>query len=138
VYMRYFRSFELSQRVAHERLTRLCFVDYDRTIALVMEWNNPDTDEREIVAAGRLTRMPNPEEAEFAMLVRDDFQGKGLGTFLLSRLLRFGRDEGIDRVIAYMLPTNVGMINVCKKLGFRFEREEDVVKAIIDLDAVPK
>jgi acetyltransferase len=72
------------------------------------------------------------------MLVRDDFQGKGLGTFLLSRLLRFGRDEGIDRVIAYMLPTNVGMINVCKKLGFRFEREEDVVKAIIDLDAVPK
>ena len=138
VYMRYFRSFDLSQRVAHERLTRLCFVDYDRTIALVMEWNNPDTDEREIVAAGRLTRMPNPEEAEFAMLVRDDFQGQGLGTFLLSRLLRFGRDEGIDRVIAFMLPTNVGMINVCKKLGFRFEREEDVVKAIIDLDAAPE
>ena len=37
-------------------------------------------------------------------------------------------------MIAYMLATNLGMIKVCKKLGFRFEREEDLVKAIIDLD----
>ncbi|MFN2295304.1 MAG: bifunctional acetate--CoA ligase family protein/GNAT family N-acetyltransferase [Candidatus Promineifilaceae bacterium] len=134
VYMRYFRAFELSDRVAHERLTRLCHVDYDRTIALVITWQNPDTAEPEIVAAGRLTRMPDPQEAEFAILVRDDFQGKGLGTVLLTRLLQVGRDEGIDRVIAYMLATNLGMIKVCKKLGFRFEREDDLVKAIIDLD----
>ncbi len=134
VYMRYFRAFELGQRVEHERLTRLCFIDYDRTIALVVEWRNPETDEAELVAIGRLTRMPDPQEAEFAMLVRDDFQGKGLGTVLLKRLLQVGRDEGIDRVIAYMLGTNVGMINVCKKLGFRFEREDDLLKAIIDLD----
>jgi acetyltransferase len=134
VYMRYFRAFELSDRVAHERLTRLCHVDYDRTIALVITHQNPDTDEPEIVAAGRLTRMPDPQEAEFAMLVRDDFQGRGLGTVLLTRLLQVGRDEGIDRVIAYMLATNLGMIKVCKKLGFHFEREDDLVKAIIDLD----
>jgi acetyltransferase len=134
VYMRYFRAFELSDRVAHERLTRLCHVDYDRTIALVITRQNPDSDEPEIVAAGRLTRMPDPQEAEFAMLVRDDFQGRGLGTVLLTRLLQVGRDEGIDRVIAYMLATNLGMIKVCKKLGFRFEREDDLVKAIIDLD----
>jgi acetyltransferase len=134
VYMRYFRAFELSDRVAHERLTRLCHVDYDRTIALVITWQNPQTAEPEIVAAGRLTRMPDPQEAEFAMLVRDDFQGRGLGTVLLTRLLQVGRDEGIDRVIAYMLATNLGMIKVCKKLGFHFEREDDLVKAIIDLD----
>ena len=135
VYMRYFRAFDLSQRVAHERLTRLCFVDHDRTIALVITWHNPETDEPEIVAAGRLTRMPDPQEAEFAILGRDDFHGKGLGTVLLRRLLQVGRDEGIDRVIAYMLHTNLGMISVCKKLGFRFEREDDLLKAIIDLDS---
>ncbi|NCF68511.1 MAG: acetyl CoA synthetase subunit alpha, partial [Chloroflexi bacterium] len=55
VYFRYFRAFQLSQRVEHERLTRVCHVDYDRTIALVTEWENPAIGESEIVAIGRLT-----------------------------------------------------------------------------------
>lgn len=133
VYLRYFRSFQLDQRVEHERLTRICFVDYDRTIALVIEHTNPDTGEGEIVAAGRLTRLLNPEEAEFAMIVRDDFQRRGLGTQLLKHLVQFGRDEGIKHIVAYMLPENRGMIHVSERLGFRMEREEDMVKAVIDL-----
>jgi acetyltransferase len=133
VYLRYFRAFQLSQRVEHERLTRICYVDYDRQIALVIEHTNPKTEASEIVAVGRLTRLPNPEEAEFAMLVRDDYQRKGLGTQLLQNLLDFGRNEGIRRVVAYMLPENKGMINISEKLGFRFEKDEDVLKAIIDL-----
>ena len=134
VYFRYFRAFQLSQRVQHERLTRMCFVDYDRTIALVTECENPETGEDEIVAIGRLTRLSDPQEAEFAILVRDDFQGRGLGTVLLTRLLQFGRDEGINHVNAYMLGTNKGMINVCKRLGFKIKREDDLIKAVIDLD----
>ena len=133
IYLRYFRAFQLSSRVEHERLVRMCHVDYDRTIALVVEHENPDTGESEIVANGRLTRLPNPQEAEFAMLVRDDFQGQGLGTIMLKRLLQFGRDEGLERVEAYMLGANKGMITVCKKLGFSFEREDELVKAVIDL-----
>jgi acetyltransferase len=131
VYLRYFRAFQLSQRVEHERLTRICFVDYDRTLALVIEWENPETEQTEIVAAGRLSRMPNPEEAEFAILVRDDFQGQGLGTQMLQRLLQFGRDEGLTRVVAYMLNENKGMMYICKKLGFKIEREDDLNKAVI-------
>lgn len=134
VYFRYFRAFQLSQRVQHERLTRMCFVDYDRTIALVTDWENPETGEEEIVAIGRLTRLPNPQEAEFAILVRDDFQGRGLGTVLLKRLIQFGRDEGITHVNAYMLGTNKGMIQVCKRLGFKTKREDDLIKAFIDID----
>lgn len=133
VYLRYFRSFKLSQRVEHERMTRICFVDYDRTIALVIEREDPKTQEMEIVAAGRLTRLPNPEEAEFAMLVRDDFQRQGLGTQLLQSLLQFGKDEGIKHVEAYMLGANKGMLMISKKLGFEFEREGDLVKAVIKL-----
>jgi acetyltransferase len=131
--LRYFRAFQLSQRVEHERLTRICHVDYDRQLALVVEWKNPQTSEEEIIAVGRLTRLSNPEEAEFAMLVRDDFQRHGLGSKLLESLLQFGRDEGIKRVVAYMLNENRGMIKLSEKLGFRFEREEDMLKAIIDL-----
>uniref|UniRef100_UPI0035AF64E0 GNAT family N-acetyltransferase n=1 Tax=Promineifilum sp. TaxID=2664178 RepID=UPI0035AF64E0 len=75
----------------------------------------------------------NPEEAEFAILVRDDFQKRGVGTQLLQALLDTGRQEGIQHVIAYMLPENRGMIQISEKLGFRMEREEDMVKAVIEL-----
>ena len=133
VYLRYFRAFQLDQRVEHERLTRICYVDYDRAIVLVVERANPETEEQEIVAVGRLTRLPNPVEAEFAMLVRDDFQGRGVGTQLLQNLLAFGRDEGIERAVAYMLPENRGMIEISEKLGFTMTREEDMVKAVKEL-----
>ncbi len=94
VYLRYFRAFNLEQRTEHERLTRICYVDYDRSIALVAETADPATGEQAIVAAGRLTRLQNPEEAEFAMLVRDDFQRRGVGTRLLSQLLDFRPRRG--------------------------------------------
>jgi acetyltransferase len=134
VYLRYFRAFKLDQRVEHERLTRICFVDYDRTIALVVEHTDKETNEQEIIAVGRLTRLQNPAEAEFALLVRDDFQGRGVGTQLLQNLLNFGRDEGIRRVVAYMLPENRGMIEISEKLGFVMEREEDMMKAVKELE----
>ena len=133
VYLRYFRAFNLEQRTEHERLTRICYVDYDRSIALVAETADPKTGQQEIVAAGRLTRLQNPEEAEFAMLVRDDFQRRGVGTQLLSHLLEFGANEGIQRVVAYMLPENRGMIEISEKLGFAMSREEDMVKAVKEL-----
>jgi acetyltransferase len=56
VYLRYFRAFNLSQRVEHERLTRICFIDYDRTMALVVERPHPETGEQEIIAVGRLNK----------------------------------------------------------------------------------
>ena len=133
VYLRYFRAFNLDQRVEHERLTRICYVDYDRAIVLVVEHADPQTGEREIVAVGRLTRLPDPTEAEFAMLVRDDFQRRGVGTILLRNLLDFGRDEGIEHVLAYMLPENRGMIEISEKLGFEMTREEGMVKAVKEL-----
>lgn len=130
VYLRYFRAFQLGQRVEHERLTRICFVDYDRDIVLVTERKNPETEEEEIVAVGRLSRVHGTGDAEFALLVSDPFQGRGLGTELLQRLLEIGRREGdIDRIIAYMLPENRGMRHICEKLGFEMQREAELLKA---------
>ncbi|MFO7681466.1 MAG: hypothetical protein R6X34_15585, partial [Chloroflexota bacterium] len=57
----------------------------------------------------------------------------------LRRLLEIGREEGVETVIAYMLPENKGMRHVSQKLGFQFEREEDLVKATLHLkDFAPK
>ena len=134
VYLRYFRAFQLDQRVEHERLTRICFVDYDRDMALVVTAKNKRTEEDEIIAAGRLTKARGDDEAEFAMLVSDRYQGQGIGTAMLVHLLEMGKREGVKRVVAYLLSENRGMRAICLKLGFRLEREADLIKAIIDLD----
>jgi acetyltransferase len=134
VYLRYFRAFQLDQRVEHERLTRICFVDYDRDMALVVTHKNPKTEEDEIIAVGRLTKSHGDDEAEFAMLVSDRYQGQGVGTETLIHLLEVGRQEGVKRVVAYLLAENRGMRAICLKLGFRLEREAELLKAVIDLD----
>lgn len=133
VYLRYFRAFNLSQRVEHQRLTRICFVDYDRTMALVAERPNPDTGAMEIIGVGRLSKEVGLPEGEFALLVSDDHQGQGLGTALLTRLLDIGRDEGLQTVNAFMLDENMGMRRICKTLGFTFHREDNLIKAEITL-----
>jgi acetyltransferase len=133
VYLRYFRAFNLSQRVEHERLTRICFIDYDRTMALVAERPNPETGGMEIIGVGRLSKEVGVPEGEFALLIRDDYQGQGLGTALLTRLLDIGRDEGLQTIHAYMLDENTGMRHICKNLGFDFQRDGNLIKAEITL-----
>lgn len=133
VYLRYFQSLKLSQRVAHERLIRMCHVDYDREMALVVTYDNPATGEIEIIAAGRLSKLHNTDEGEFAMLIADAYHRQGLGTELLRRLIQIGRDEGLSRIIAFMLRDNVGMRRVAEHLGFQFSLEEGVLKAVLEL-----
>jgi len=135
VYYRYFYPMKLSQRVAHERLTRICFIDYDRELALVAERQHPQTGAREIIAVGRLNKLHGRNEAEFAILISDQFQRQGLGTELLGRLLEVGRQEKLGRIIGHILLDNRGMQRVCEKLGFhlRYVAQEGQVKAEIEL-----
>jgi acetyltransferase len=134
VYLRYFSALKLSQRIAHERLTRICFIDYDRQLALVVERNDPQSDERRILAVGRLIKQHRTNEAEFALLVSDQFQGQGMGTELLRRLLQVGRDEQVRRITADILPDNRAMQGICQQLGFQLHRSlNEPVKAVIDL-----
>ncbi|MBG1242820.1 bifunctional acetate--CoA ligase family protein/GNAT family N-acetyltransferase [Nostoc sp. NZL] len=138
VYFRYFHLIKLQSRVAHERLTRICFIDYDREIALVVEYQNPETQTREILAVGRLSKIHGTNEAEFAIVVCDRSQCQGIGTELLQRLLQVSRDEQLKRITADILVDNYAMQKVCEKLGFRIEETDDptVVKAQIDIKKV--
>jgi acetyltransferase len=99
----------LNSRVAHNRLLNKCFIDYDREMALVADWANPSSGEREIIAVGRLTRKHDSHDAEVAVLVADKFQHTGLGTELLGRLIQVARDEKLASITAMILPENVGM-----------------------------
>jgi acetyltransferase len=135
VYFRWLQLLGLSQRIAHERLVGICFIDYDREMALVVEYHNPQTGQEEILGVGRLIKAHGANEAEFAVLLADHFQRKGLGTELLRRLIQVGRDEHLQRLTGDILAENQGMQAVCKKLGFRlwYSPEDRVMKAELDL-----
>ena len=75
--------------------------------------------------------MRGGKEAEFAILISDAYQQQGLGKELLSRLVQVGRDEGVARITADILPDNVGMIRVSEQVGFKakYKSDDGVVKA---------
>ncbi len=135
VYLRYFHLISLGQRTAHQRLTHVCFNDYDREIALVAEHHDAGTGLTEILAIGRLIKIPDTDTAEFALLVGDRFQRQGLGTELLRRLIQIGRAEHMRHIVGNVLINNPGMLHVCETLGFRREcaPREDVVTVTLDL-----
>jgi acetyltransferase len=133
VYFRYFHPSKLGRRTAHERLRRICFIDYDREMALVAERRDPGTGGREIVGVGRLIKVPRTDGAEFALLVADAHQRQGLGAELLRRLARFARDEGLARIHALVLPENTGMLRICTELGASSSRADPAIRVEIDL-----
>jgi acetyltransferase len=86
---------------------------------------------REVLAVGRLSKLHGSDAAEIAVLVRDEFQHKGLGTELVSRLLQIARDEKLKYVVSTMLGVNREMRAICKRLNFQLsvDMEDDLVNA---------
>lgn len=139
VRMRYFSQLKLGQRVARDRLARVCHAGPCELVLVVThrEPASPPTaseEPEEIVAVGRLSKVPEHDCAEFAIVISDPWQRRGLGHELLGRLVRIARDEGIGRVVADILPDNVEMQAVCRDLGFTLRRGEgDAVRSEIIL-----
>ncbi|HEU5403247.1 MAG TPA: GNAT family N-acetyltransferase, partial [Terriglobales bacterium] len=135
IYLRYFQRVKLSTRTKHERLVRVCFLDYDREMALLAERRDPETQERSIIAIGTLSKIALKNEGEVAVLIADACQAQGLGTELIARLVQFARDEGLRRVVASTMNENKGMCAVFRKLGFdlRDDLEEKTVEIKLEL-----
>jgi len=125
VYRRFFSQMKLESRIRHERLTRVCFIDYYREMALVAEKPETATAPAEIIGIGRLVKSPLKSEAEVAALVTDSFQRKGVGREMVSRLIRFGREEKLERLIASVLTDNPAMKKLLEGQGFEFESGQD-------------
>lgn len=137
VYLRYFHMEKLSSRVDHTRLARRCFVDYDNEMALIAEYFDPETGRNEILGVGRLVREPGEMEAEVALLVADKFQKSGIGSELLKHLIQVGRDEKLERVVAIVLPENMGMRVVALRQGFKIQKTDDLSSICLALDLHP-
>jgi acetate---CoA ligase (ADP-forming) len=95
-------------------------------------------DRAEAVAVGRYVRRPGEGQAELALAVADAWQGLGLGTGLLERLLDHARRDGLDALWALVLPANARMLEVFRHLGCRVEQEvapgEVIVRLSTDID----
>src|SRR5277367_3994010 len=116
---------KLDSRVAHERLIKKCFIDYDREMAVVADRENSVTAQHEILAVGRMTKSAGSPEAEVAVLVSDQAQKLGLGTELVRRLTQVARDEKLERLVAIILPENYGMMALAKYFQFRIRASDD-------------
>ena len=118
VYMRYLQPIMLQERVMHERLARICHVDYNREIALVAE-RTDESQERHIMGIVRLSKIHGTEnEARLSILIGDPYQGIGLGSELISRAVDVARNENIQRMTAILTADNHVMQHIFNKLGF--------------------
>ncbi|MFP4223144.1 MAG: GNAT family N-acetyltransferase [Phycisphaeraceae bacterium] len=125
VQQRYFHMISLDARTTHQRLRRRCFIDYDREMALVAELPAAADRPGEIIGVGRLSQIHGTRDAEFAGVVSDAWQGQGLGSELLERMVDIARREGVERVVADVLAGNRRMLGMFDKLGFERERDPE-------------
>ena len=133
VYLRYFQKLRLESRVAHDRLVRNCFLDYDREMALIADRSDARTGSQEILGVGRLTWQRQSGKAELGVVVADHCQGRGLGTELVRRLLQIARTEKIRCVEAHILRENDPMLALAKRFQFDCVSDEDPVSLIATL-----
>jgi acetyltransferase len=134
VYLRYFHMAKLSTRVAHERLLRKCFIDYEREMALVAELTDAQTRSTYIAAVARLSRLPSSEEAEIGVVVADKFQHQGLGSELIKKLVDIARIEKIKRVVAEFHSENSAIRHLAKHGGATVNRTSDPTCFRVHLD----
>jgi acetyltransferase len=129
-----FRFFSPLKRLPNKMLARFTQIDYDREIALVALCG-PELNEKMLGVARVITELYNRNHAEFAVIVGDLWQGKGIGAELLKRCLSISKERGIEKVTGIVLPENTQMLALGKKLGFSVKRVvgESDYKLEIDL-----
>jgi acetyltransferase len=100
----------------------LVSVDYSRDMALAA---TAMLGGETLIGVARYALDRNNESAEFAVVVADSWQGRGIGRRLLSKLIEVARRRGVKRLYGEILGTNRPMLEFVRKLGFKLERHED-------------
>ena len=108
------RFFASMKEFPHAFAARLTQIDYDREMALVAL----TPENQEICGVVRLVADPDNQAAEFAVMVRSDLKGVGLGYRLMTIILDYARARGIRRVFGDVLRENTAMLQVAKEMGF--------------------
>ena len=111
------------RRLTPTMLARFTQIDYDREMALVAIDRSAGRDRE--VAVARYIRLPDGVTCEFAIVLADDWQGKGLGPRVMGRLIAVARAAGLETMVGQVLASNQAMLHMCERLGFAIERDPD-------------
>ncbi|RPI74720.1 MAG: GNAT family N-acetyltransferase, partial [Desulfobacteraceae bacterium] len=110
------RFFSPIKNMTHEMLTRFCNIDYDREIAIVA--CRREGDKTRIIGISDLIIEQNAR-AQFAVLIQDAYQAKGLGQKLIDVLIGIGQEKGLEAINGVVLADNAKMLKLVKRLGFK-------------------
>ena len=124
------RFFAPLKHLPHHMAARLSQIDYDREMALLLAERGIAGQAR-IYGVVRMTADPNREKAEYAVVMRDDMMGMGLGRLLMQRILDYARGRGLKEVFGQVMRENEGMLALCRALGFRVARDPEDTHLLI-------
>lgn len=116
VRQRYFEFVSLDKRIAHERLIRICFSDFNKEIALVAESIDPVAGPK-IIGVIRFIKAPAVNRWYLKLIIVDSCQGQGVGKLLFKKGLEVAKKEDVQEIYAHVLEENVGMIALLKANG---------------------
>ncbi len=128
---KYLETFCYDELLNKDRIIYFCFNDYDREIAMVCKLTHP-SGEKEIMAIGRLTKLPGEKKASFALVVKDKYQRQKIGYLLLSKLLGIAKNEHVEEVVAHTLKENKAIQKLCEKLGFKITWDKESSLILLD------
>lgn len=116
-----------------ERVWPYVIVDYQNEMVLVAVVREDEMED--MIGIGSYSRIPHTELAEIALVVRDDWQGRGIGTELLKYLIELARTKGFAGLKAWVLVENARMMHLFKKCGYstKYRIEDNVYEVLIDL-----
>jgi acetyltransferase len=116
------RFFHYMKAMSHETAARLTQIDYNREMALIAV---PQDAPEEIWGVVRIAADPDNACAEYAIAVRSELKGRGVGYLLMQRILEYARERGIGTVWGDVLSENERMLQINQELGFDLERHRD-------------
>lgn len=126
------RFFSPWRSLPPKQLARFTQIDYDREMAFVLI----SPQEKDFLGVVRLAADPDNIRAEFAVLVRSDLKGHGLGRILMDHLINFARNRGIGELFGEVLRENRLMLSLCRDLGFSLSAQEGapgITRAMLSL-----
>jgi len=121
-------------QITREYLERLTTVDFTRDMALAAVLMLEDREV--LIGVARYVLDADGRGCEFALVIADAWQGRGIGRRMMQKLIAVARDRGLERIYGEVLSTNRRMLNFCRQLGFVPSRENDdptVVRVILEL-----
>lgn len=129
-----FRFFGMVREFPHSEMARFTQIDYDREMAFVATDTN-EQGQSETMGVVRAIADPDNHWAEFAIIVRSDLKGQGLGRILLEKIISYSRAKGLKELVGEVLADNIAMLNLAKSFGFKVNRttESAIVQAKLTL-----